>query len=177
MAQASLTLESKRRTGAGRKMLTGVGQGVLVVLIGMALGLAVNHFRPSGLPLVADWSMKKQVASIQTEENPVIDLDEATALYLTRGAVFIDARKDEFYRMGHIEGARNLPWEDFENRFPEVMADVPPDALLVIYCDGDACTLSKDLAQALVGKGYGHVRVLLNGWSVWQAAKLPTAEG
>jgi len=173
MMEAFAAAQGYDGAAPGRKLLTGVWQGALVVVFGVLLGLTVNHFRPAGLPLVAEWSMEKQVASIPTQENPVVDLEEATALYMTRGAVFIDAREAKFYRMGHVEGARNLPWEDFENRFPQIMADIPPDTLLITYCDGEACTLSRDLAVALVGKGYPHVRVLLNGWSVWQAANLP----
>jgi rhodanese-related sulfurtransferase len=75
--------------------------------------------------------------------------------------------------MEHIAGALNLPWEDFEAHFQQVMADVPPDALIITYCDGESCALSKDLALALQGKGYPHVRVLPNGLSLWKDEGLP----
>jgi len=44
---------------------------------------------------------------------------------------------------------------------------------LVTYCDGEDCALSHDLAMFLKDLGYGDVRVLVNGWTVWQDAGLP----
>ncbi len=177
MTEPSIMVEMGPVVAPARKWRRACLQAVAILLFGAVLGFLVNHFRPAGLPLVADWSMEGQLSAVDTVENPVISLEEAAALYATQGAVFIDARSEEFYRDGHVEGARNLPWEDFEDRFQDVMSDISPDVLIVVYCDGDACSLSKELAVALTGKGYFHVRVLLNGWSVWQAAKLPSAAG
>jgi 3-mercaptopyruvate sulfurtransferase SseA len=57
------------------------------------------------------------------------------------------------------------------------LQDVPPDSLIIAYCDGESCTLSKELAFELAARGYSHVRVLVNGWSVWQDANLPVEAG
>ncbi len=177
MTELSVTADAQRGIDPGRKWIKACFQSAAILLIGLVLGLLVNYLRSEGLPLVADWSMESRLSKLSTVENPIISLDEAAALYATQGAIFIDARTEEFYRDGHIEGARNLPWEEFEDRYQDVMWDISPDALIVVYCDGDVCSLSKDLAEALAGKGYFHVRVLLNGWSLWQAAKLPAATG
>ncbi len=89
--------------------------------------------------------------------------------------MFIDARPEEVYRSGHIQGAINLPPDSIEESLPDVTAQIQPDSLIITYCDGESCTLSKDAAQQLSGKGYSYVRVLVNGWSAWQDAGLPTA--
>jgi 3-mercaptopyruvate sulfurtransferase SseA len=50
------------------------------------------------------------------------------------------------------------------------------DGMTVItYCDGERCTLSRDLAEALRVEGVENVRELRNGWTLWQEHGLPTA--
>lgn len=48
---------------------------------------------------------------------------------------------------------------------------------IVTYCDGESCDLSHELALFLKEMGFENVRVLVNGWSVWQQAGLPTDAG
>ena len=160
-----------------RNFFTIVWQSGTILVLAMALALTVNHFRRDGLPLVGDWSPKAQLSSLPTLEDAIVSLDEARALFLTHGAVFVDARPRELYLSGHIQGALNLPPADIEGAFPQVMQDVTPDSLIIAYCDGESCTLSKELAFELAARGYSHVRVLVNGWSIWQDANLPVEEG
>ena len=152
-------------------------QIVAILFLAVVLSLAVNHLRNDPLPLVGDWSHKAQLSQVKTIEEPVVTLQEARALFRTQGAVFIDARPAAAYAAGHIQGAINLPSEDIDTLFPTAMAEVQPDTLLIVYCDGESCSLSKEVAEELTGRGYPHVRVLVNGWTVWQDAKLPTATG
>ncbi|HYA41805.1 MAG TPA: rhodanese-like domain-containing protein [Syntrophobacteraceae bacterium] len=149
-------------------------QGLAIILIAVALSLSVNHFRQDGLPLVG-----KPVPGPSSLETPgswreaVISIEEARALFLTNGAVFIDARPEEVYRCGHIKGALNLPPDSLEESLPAVMAQIPLDSFIITYCDGEDCPLSKEAALQLAAKGYSNVQVLVNGWSAWQDAGLP----
>jgi 3-mercaptopyruvate sulfurtransferase SseA len=45
---------------------------------------------------------------------------------------------------------------------------------IITYCDGESCELSHELALFLKEMGFANVRVLVNGWTVWQQAGLPT---
>ena len=153
-------------------IIEAVWQSVLIVLIAAALSLSVNHFRQGGLPLVG--SHKAGLSGPKTAGEPVVSLEEARALFLTNGAVFIDARPAEVYRSGHINGALNLPAESLEESLPAIMEQVPPDSLIITYCDGESCSLSKEVALELSARGYSNVEVLVNGLSVWQDAGLPT---
>ncbi len=147
-------------------------QSVLIVLIAAALSLSVNHFRQGGLPLVR--SPKAGSIGPETAGEPVVSIEEARNLFLTNGAVFIDARPAEVYRSGHIRGALNLPQESLEESLSVITAQIPPDSLIITYCDGESCSLSKEAAMELSARGYSNVQVLVNGWSVWQDAGLPT---
>ncbi len=150
-----------------------VWQSMFLLLLAALVGLGVNALRPDSLPLVADWSMKAQVSLGPGGGELLITLEEAEILYFGRGAVFLDARSQEEFAAGHIEGAKNFPWEEFEQFFPQIMPDIPQGTVIVAYCDGETCSLSKELAFALAAKGYSHVRVLIDGWRQWQEASLP----
>lgn len=153
-----------------------IWQSMAVLIIALGIGLSVNFLRDQRLPLVPDLSMGVQINSAAVGDNLVIALEDAEALYFDQQAVFLDARSREQYRRGHIEGAKSLPWEDFDRRFPEAMSGIPRDAIIITYCDGESCNLSRELASALMAKGYDQVRVLVDGWKLWQQFNLPTGQ-
>lgn len=156
----------------GPTALQVIGQGGILLLLACAVALSVNHLRPAGLPLVSDWSPEAQLR-LDSGETLAVSLDEAEMLFFSRSALFLDARSPDQFAEGHIEGALNLPWQDFDDGFARVLNGIPPETPLVTYCDGESCASSKELAMALLVKGYGNVRVLVNGWSVWQERGLP----
>jgi len=47
------------------------------------------------------------------------------------------------------------------------------DTLIITYCDGENCDLSHELAIFLRDMGFPNVKVLVNGWTVWQEMNLP----
>jgi len=149
-----------------------VWQGGAILLLTSMIALFVNLLRPGGLPLVADWSPEAQL-QMDFGDSLMVPLDEAEALFFAQAAVFLDARSSELFAEGHIQGAYNLPWEEFDRRFAAVISEIPQKPLIITYCDGESCNLSKDLAMALIEKGYANVRVLVNGWTLWQEKNLP----
>ncbi len=157
----------------GRRWRQAAWQSIAVFAIAVIVGLTANSLRHARLPLVADWSLRAQLSSAQGENGLSIPFDEAEALFFDQEAVFVDARPKEVFDTGHIEGAKSLPWENFDRYFPETMSDVPKDSIIITYCDGESCSLSKELAAALAARGYGHVRVLVDGWRLWQQFNLP----
>ncbi len=102
-----------------------------------------------------------------------ISLDEAKKLFQSKGAVFIDARPLEEFTKGHIRDAISLPWHEAEQRVMDATADMAYDAMIITYCDGDSCNLSKDLSLFLENLGFSNVRILVNGWTLWRGAGLP----
>jgi rhodanese-related sulfurtransferase len=143
-----------------------------ILLLGSLLGLSVNLFRSGNLPLVQNWSPEAQL-SLDDGDSFAISLDEAEALYCSQAAVFLDARSRELYDDGHIQGALSLPWDEYERYYPQLMKGLPSDNPIIVYCDGVSCGLSKELALALLDKGHTNVRVLVNGWTLWQNRNLP----
>jgi len=149
--------------------------GALLLLAGVA-GLFINQLRPEGLSLVADWSPEARLVQ-ESGDSLVISLEEAMDLFFSRNAVFLDARAPDLFEFGHVLGSRNLPWEEFDAYYNRVMKDIRRDAQIITYCDGEGCSLSKELALALTTEGYQNVRVLVNGWRRWEEHRLPVVTG
>lgn len=151
-------------------------QAAAILLIAGAVGMAVNQARPGRLPLVADWSPEARL-TLDSGDSLVISPDEAEALFFAESALILDARTHDVFEEGHIQGALNVPVEELEGHLESLFADIPLDANIITYCDGESCNLSHELALALLDRGYGNARVLVNGWTVWQQRGLPVETG
>jgi rhodanese-related sulfurtransferase len=152
-----------------------------VLLVAAAIGLTSNHLRTARLPLIGDWSPEAQ-STTPSGESLAISLAEAEELYYARAAVFLDARAPEQFNEGHIDGALNLPWEafhraDLDTRVDEVLWGFSPKTRFIAYCDGESCSLSRELAMFLLDRGYTEVCLLVNGWTLWNDRGLPVDKG
>jgi rhodanese-related sulfurtransferase len=144
----------------------------VIVLAATAIALISNHFQQAPLPLVGDWSPEARLIS-PSGRQMAISLNDAKALSQSKGAVFMDARPFKEFANGHIQGAKSLPWHEAEQQVMDVIADLSNDSVIITYCDGDSCNLSKELALFLETLGFSNVRILVNGWTVWRDAGLP----
>ncbi len=147
-------------------------------LLAMAvlLAIGVNHWRAQAIPLIGDWSEEARFADA-SGESLIISLDEARAVFGKSGTVFVDARSAAEYERGHIQGALCIPWQAVDSYFMAAVGQLEKAQAIVTYCDGVSCDLSHELTLFLKEMGFENVRVLVNGWSVWRDAGLPTEEG
>ncbi|MEJ2658258.1 MAG: rhodanese-like domain-containing protein, partial [Desulfobacterales bacterium] len=60
-----------------------------------------------------------------------------------------------------------------DQSFTAVTKNIPADATIITYCDGETCELSHHLANFLIDAGFNNVRILVNGWTKWKNADLP----
>lgn len=148
-------------------------QSGLILALAVAMGLLLNPLRSEPLPMVADWSPEERLKT-ESGESLIVSLEKARSLCMEEDAVFLDARSREEYARGHIRCAQNIPWQSFEAHIDRVWGAYPDDAWIVTYCDGEQCSLSEDLARELMAMGYRNVKVLINGWTRWREAGLPT---
>ena len=108
---------------------------------------------------------------------PVVNLSEAMAAFNSGQAIFLDARKKADYEAGHIQGALRCFLEEYDVDFPLVRDQLPKEALIVTYCDGDECELSLFLARNMLQEGYTSVKIFFGGWKEWTKAGLPVTTG
>ena len=82
------------------------------------------------------------------------------------GPVFwVDARADEDFESGHLDGAISLNLERWEDLLLGFLYSWPPDATVVIYCSSQACLRSQEVAERLQDElGVEEIYVLKGGW-------------
>ncbi len=157
---------------------------LIIILVGSGMGLIYNALSPGGITLRGNWSPKITSDSlvvppgyIEGQDPPAINLDKAMMKFQSKSTIFLDARYPEDYNAGHIKGAINFPYEEFEEHAPRVLPKLPKDEEIVAYCDGTECETSLLLARELVDLGYRDVKVFFGGWQEWRDAGLSVEGG
>lgn len=114
--------------------------------------------------------------SINNEDNndtPVaITVDQAYKIFLSGKGLFIDARMEIEYNLGHIKGAINIPLKKFEENLAKLKT-YDKNTIFVCYCDGSGCDLSIDLAKKLHENGFKNVKIFYSGWNDWKEKNYP----
>lgn len=167
-----IQFQEKASKTLGQHFLQSVWQCAAMFTLAVFLGISINQFRVSRLPLIEDWSVEARLKS-PSGDRLDISLVEAKNLFFQKAAIMIDARPNDDYEKGHIRGARSLPWHEVDQRFMEVTKDISVNTPIITYCDGKTCRLSHDLANFILDMGFTNVKILVNGWTKWQNADLP----
>lgn len=108
-------------------------------------------------------------------EPQAITLEQAYRLFNSGTAVFLDARDEWEFDFGHITGAVNLPYYDFDE-YKQVLDKYKKDQVFVTYCGGDDCELSVTLGNKLSKLGYTKIFIFFGGWNDWINAGYPINE-
>jgi len=103
-----------------------------------------------------------------------ITVTDAMALEKKEGVLWIDARRREQFDKGHIPGAMLLntyEWDDLMLPVINALSDGPRRPV-IIYCDAQKCSASRELREKIINFGLGEfeIRLLHGGWPAWQAA-------
>ncbi len=107
----------------------------------------------------------------------VIDLEKAKRLFDVGDCIFIDAREPEPYEEGHIPGAINWPYNDFDNYRQKYTDEFDRDACIVVYCSHWECDESSDVATGLVWEQFTEVYRFRAGIEEWEAYAYPVTTG
>ena len=139
----------------------------LAVLAGAsALACGWNAVSPKGIPFTRAMDEKALDPRYLTPE-------ETKDRFEAGRSIFVDARKGEEFAKGHIEGALNLPAEEFAEWYAKLAPRLPREVEIVAYCGGRDCAMSRELADRLREAGYAQVRIFRGGWEVWKAKGWP----
>ncbi len=159
-------------------------KSLIIILLGSGVGLIYNAFSPSGITLKGNWSPRITTDSLvvpygymEKEDPPAISLDYAVMKFQSKNVIFLDARYPEDFKAGHIKGAINLPYEEYEEHAPRVLPKLPKDHEIIAYCDGTECETSLLLARELIDLGYEDIKVFFGGWQEWRDAGLSIEGG
>lgn len=147
-------------------------EAILIAVTGTMLGLVYSASTETGL-FARTGKPLPTADPIGGKAPAMISLEEAKQIFESGKAVFIDARHEFDYKLGHIKGAMNVPLKEFETHKQSVVV-YPIDQLLVSYCDGADCNSSIELAAKLHAIGFINVKIFYGGWREWQDNRLPT---
>jgi len=141
-------------------------EAILIVLMSTVLGFAFTAFAGRGFFAPAGAAATSPLS--QSQGSTFVAYEEAVEYSTSGKALFVDARHEYEFKLGHIKGAVNLPLSEFEQRTAE-LSNVAKDALLITYCDGEECNSSIELATKLYAAGFTNVKVFFGGWTQWTA--------
>jgi rhodanese-related sulfurtransferase len=136
---------------------------IFILLTGTVAGLAWNAASGRGFAL-------GRSVLVQAGDE-LVEAKDAARL-LERGALFLDARPRDFWRVSRIPGSLPLPEEDFDRAYAEVLPQLRRASGIVVYCSGFGCEASHIVARKLREKGF--IAAILNeGLPAWLDAGLP----
>ena len=130
----------------------------LIVLVGATSGFAWNSLSGKGFDL-------SQSVFVQAGDQLVSARNARQ--WLDKGALFLDARPPDFWRMSRIPGALSLPEDDFEGGFAEIESRLRQNLSLIVYCSGYGCEASHVVARQLRERGFPAV-ILDEGLPAWE---------
>jgi rhodanese-related sulfurtransferase len=136
---------------------------ILILVTGAAAGLLWNEASGRGFAL-------GRSVLVQAGDE-LVQANDAKTLF-DRGALFLDARPRDFWRMSRIPGALPLPEEDFDRAFTEVEERLRRANGIVVYCSGFGCEASHIVARKLRERGF-IAAILDEGIPAWLDAGLP----
>jgi rhodanese-related sulfurtransferase len=136
---------------------------ILILVTGVAAGLSWNAAGGRGFAL-------GRSVLVQAGDE-IVRAPDAKVL-LDRGALFLDARPRDFWKMSRIPGSLPLPEEDFDRGFAEAEPRLRRASGIVVYCSGFGCEASHVVARKLRERGF-IAAILDEGLPAWQDAGLP----
>jgi rhodanese-related sulfurtransferase len=136
---------------------------ILILVAGVAAGLLWNAGSGRGFALGRSVLVQAGDELVQAADAKVL---------LDRGALFLDARPRDFWRMSRIPGALSLPEEDFDRAFAEIEPRLRRANGIVVYCSGFGCEASHVVARRLRERGL-IAAILDEGIPAWLDAGLP----
>jgi rhodanese-related sulfurtransferase len=146
-----------------------VAQGAGLTLLALLSGMVYHFVNDEGF-----LAHPNATASIEQAHLgnfiPKINRKQARKL-LNDNAVFVDARSNDDFKAGHLEGAINVPVDISDDDRRKVMAGIAKNARIVIYCQSRGCKFAEMVAIKIMSDGFDNVSLLNGGWREWAGEK------
>lgn len=144
-------------------------QMLAVIAFSTVMALFVNAARENGLPLIMPFPPEYRCPS-KLDAAASIAPESALKSWGSSDTLFVDARSEEEFQRGHIEGSLNTPYLHAEFTSAEILARLRPYKTVIIYCNTKDDHLSKLMSADLVQVGVGGAAYLQGGFPAWVTA-------
>lgn len=124
------------------------------------------------LVLVALWLKLRDLPSrLRARRRSTLDPTQLEELMIGTPPQIVDLRPKDTYlgEKGHIRGALNIPYDEFQKRIDELDTSHPRPIVLVDESDA----LSHRIMPLLEERGHRWIYVLKGGYRAWRRAKYP----
>ena len=153
-------------------------QIIFILSLAVFIGLLRSFFLDDPeFTLIKKERVIEEVASFSLPDDMsgpmMVNLEFTKYHFDTGSAIFIDARDSEDYEAGHIQNAINIPYDYYED-YEDVIDGLDDEGIYIIYCSGEECSLSIDLADYLyTDKLIDKLLIFEGGWPQWRDAGYP----
>jgi rhodanese-related sulfurtransferase len=158
------------------KFKKGLKEAVVILVVGCLGAFAVNALRPNGLTLLPERGGHAQDRQVILKAR-VLSADQCMRMLESGTAVFLDAREDALFKMGHLPGALYVPKDLIDSNIARLKDWEKKGKLLVAYCDGQGCGKAGELAYLLQERGIKSIALFSDGWQGWMDKGYPIDEG
>lgn len=97
-----------------------------------------------------------------------ITLEQLNTMLSTDGVTIFDARGQDSYDQGHIDGSV---------LFANATLPADKNAAMIFYCGGPKCSAAPKAARTVLEAGYTNVMVFTGGWLEWSSASVDDQAG
>ncbi len=155
-------------------------QTIMLLAISAIVALMVNALSPNGIPLIGNYrdlaSGDAPIVPPTADEGdaPFIAIDVAQMEHSLGKVIFVDARDPAEFDCGTIPGSINIPFDmlpetDLAPYFDSALSGAALDHPMIIFCSGDECDLSLQLARNLQVVGYTKSAIFFGGAREWES--------
>ena len=102
---------------------------------------------------------RKTVAEVGCQEFAELMQDDRVAV--------VDCRYEGDYKLGHIDGALNVPVDSGMGTFRKLISSLDRKQTVVIYCQSRGCGFSHHSAATFAASGFGRLAIFKPGYGGW----------
>jgi rhodanese-related sulfurtransferase len=103
----------------------------------------------------------------ETNDIPVLSVEDSYHIFREKAALFIDARDPEEFDAGHIPGAVNIPYDQITlPEYSRIISKLDENRCNVVYCNTHICSVSYTCAEYLMYLGFKRV-IIAEGYMQW----------
>lgn len=150
-------------------MTRSASSSLLIVIAALALGTVANTVSPTRIPWREDWAhyVANQAAKAGYR---LVTLEETRRVIEGGITLVLDARPAPAFGAGHLPGALSVPASEAAQAFLPYTPALDPASPILVYCSGQECDESLQLAEYLGAQGYTNLLVFTDGYAAWAAA-------